>query len=84
MTKQFELSAYGVEEMNQKELVGIEGGEVTAQDFIDLLEKVYGYIFGFLDSLLFDSMRGSIQTTGGLWVGGSPDSEFLHQALHGI
>ncbi|MDR2292831.1 MAG: hypothetical protein LBE11_05080 [Prevotellaceae bacterium] len=26
MTKKFELSAYGVEEMNQKELVEMEGG----------------------------------------------------------
>jgi lactobin A/cerein 7B family class IIb bacteriocin len=26
MTKKFELSAYGVEEMNQKELVDVEGG----------------------------------------------------------
>ncbi|MDR2650793.1 MAG: class IIb bacteriocin, lactobin A/cerein 7B family [Prevotellaceae bacterium] len=26
MAKKFELSAYGVEEMNQKELVNVEGG----------------------------------------------------------
>ena len=30
MTKKFELSAYGMEEMNQKELVDVEGGLVWA------------------------------------------------------
>jgi lactobin A/cerein 7B family class IIb bacteriocin len=29
MTKKFELSAYGVEEMNQKELVDVEGGSIV-------------------------------------------------------
>ncbi|MDR0754378.1 MAG: hypothetical protein LBF04_03215 [Prevotellaceae bacterium] len=28
MTKKFELSTYGVEEMNQKELIDVEGGSV--------------------------------------------------------
>ena len=30
MVKKFELSAYGVEEMNQKELVDVEGGAFMA------------------------------------------------------
>ena len=36
MTKQFELSAYGVEEMNKKELMEIEGGGVLAWIIIGL------------------------------------------------
>ena len=82
MVKKFELSAYGVEEMNQKEMVDVEGG-INAADFIRLLEKIYGYITDFLASATFDSMAASCETTGGLWCGGA-DGEFLYQALRGI
>ncbi|MDR2650795.1 MAG: hypothetical protein LBC68_00565 [Prevotellaceae bacterium] len=34
MTKKFELSAYGVEEMNQKELVDVEGGLFFAVEYV--------------------------------------------------
>jgi bacteriocin-like protein len=83
MKKQFEISAYGVEELTQNEMANVEGGVLEAQDIIDFLEKIYGYVVGFFSSATFDSMRGSISTTGGLWSGG-PDGEFMHQALHGI
>jgi hypothetical protein len=84
MTKKFELSAYGVEEMNQKELIGIEGGEFSANDLIDLIELVWNLITATFETAVFGIVRGSINQTGGLLVGGSADSEFWHQVIRGI
>jgi hypothetical protein len=56
MTKKFELSAYGVEEMNQKELIDVEGGlgeylwlYYSVQYAVDMLQSPEGqaYIAGY-------------------------------------
>ena len=46
MTKQFELSAYGVEEMNKKEIMEIEGGNDFAFWLLDANTGYYTFYFG--------------------------------------
>jgi hypothetical protein len=48
MTKKFELSAYGVEEMNQKELVDVEGGSLAT--FINAVWEWLVNLYEFANS----------------------------------
>jgi hypothetical protein len=48
MTKKFELSAYGVEEMNQKELIDVEGGSLV--EFINAVWEWLVNLYEFANS----------------------------------
>jgi hypothetical protein len=61
MTKKFELSAYGVEEMNQKELVDVEGGMAVPWWAILALDVVAEAITGHSLSELIVGAAAKIQ-----------------------
>jgi hypothetical protein len=82
MTKKFELSAYGVEEMNQKELIDVEGGVCNPWFWMAMAWLIDGAVKATTGSSITDLCAAAIEEAGSATLAGLAYARDGHHDKH--